>query len=151
MSVPYVSGPDILDLTLGLTPDCILKLMGSASLQIGQVARRTGLSIDAIRFYEKSGLLPQPCRPNGGYRLYNQQEIRDLEFIQKAPYNRELSCDQIADMSPYLRGVELQTMERGLAGALRHCKNVLREPPQHDDSCPVLKQITRRQTKGRKA
>jgi DNA-binding transcriptional MerR regulator len=33
--------------------------MGTASLQIGRVAQKTGLSVDAIRFYEKSGLLPR--------------------------------------------------------------------------------------------
>lgn len=58
--------------------------MGSASLQIGQVAQRTGLSVDAIRFYEKSGLLARPARTQGGYRLYEEREVADLEFIQKA-------------------------------------------------------------------
>src|SRR5213080_1201043 len=55
-----------------------------ASLQIGQVAKRTGLTVDAIRFYEKSGLLPRPARTEGGYRLYHEREVADLEFIQKA-------------------------------------------------------------------
>ena len=58
--------------------------MGTASLQIGQVAQKTGLSVDAIRFYEKSGLLPRPARTQGGYRLYEEREVADLEFIQKA-------------------------------------------------------------------
>jgi DNA-binding transcriptional MerR regulator len=62
----------------------MLGLMGIASLQIGQVAHKTGLSVDAIRFYEKSGLLPRPARTQGGYRLYAEREIADLEFIQKA-------------------------------------------------------------------
>src|SRR5258708_29519054 len=54
------------------------------SIQIGQVAWRTGLSVDAIRFYEKAGLLPRPARTESGYRLYQQREVADLEFIQKA-------------------------------------------------------------------
>src|SRR5712671_368830 len=58
--------------------------MGVTLLQIGQVAHKTGLSIDAIRFYEKAGLLPQPARTQAGYRLYREQEVADLEFIQKA-------------------------------------------------------------------
>src|SRR5258708_7848572 len=62
----------------------MLKMMGTASLQIGKVALRTGLSVDAIRFYEKSGLLPRPTRTRGGYRLYHEREIADLEFIQQA-------------------------------------------------------------------
>src|SRR5713226_4807578 len=58
--------------------------MGMQPLQIGQVAQKTGLSVDAIRFYEKAGLLPRPARTEGGYRLYHQREVADLEFIQKA-------------------------------------------------------------------
>src|SRR6266567_5723425 len=54
------------------------------SLQIGQVAKRTGLTVDAIRFYEKLGLLPRPARTDGGYRLYHEREVADLEFIQKS-------------------------------------------------------------------
>ena len=53
-------------------------------LQIGRVAQRTGLSADTIRFYEKAGLLPRPARSSGGYRLYGEHAIADLEFIQKA-------------------------------------------------------------------
>ena len=62
----------------------MLGVMGTASLQIGQVAQKTGLSVDAIRFYEKSGLLARPARTQGGYRLYEEREVADLEFIQKA-------------------------------------------------------------------
>lgn len=55
-----------------------------ASLHIGKVANRTGLTVDAIRFYEKTGLAPRPARTEGGYRLYHEREVADLEFIQKA-------------------------------------------------------------------
>src|ERR1700691_6072595 len=58
--------------------------MGIAPLQIGQVAQKTGLSVDAIRFYERSGQLPRTARTQSGYRLYEEREIADLEFIQKA-------------------------------------------------------------------
>jgi len=54
------------------------------TLQIGQVARRTGVSIDAIRFYEKAGLLPAPARSSGRYRLYDARALEDVAFIQKA-------------------------------------------------------------------
>src|SRR5216684_6583894 len=58
--------------------------MDTESLQIGQVSQRTGLSVDAIRFYEKAGLLPRPARTQGGYRVYQQREVADLKFIQQA-------------------------------------------------------------------
>src|SRR5947209_12516906 len=53
-------------------------------IQIGKVAEQTGLSIDTIRFYQKIGLVEQPARSEGGFRLFSETEIRHLVFIQKA-------------------------------------------------------------------
>ena len=53
-------------------------------VQIGKVARTTGLSVDTIRFYEKEGLLRQPERSEGGFRLYSSRDIENLHFIHKA-------------------------------------------------------------------
>jgi MerR family mercuric resistance operon transcriptional regulator len=146
--------------------------MDASSLQIGQVAQRTGLSIDAIRFYERSGLLPHPPRTLGGFRLYHEQEVADLEFIQRAQQLgfslneiRELFsiqrhphevCVHVRDLiSQKLRIVrakitELQAMETELTGALRKCSTALRQPSKHQDSCPVLEAMTKRQTRGKK-
>jgi DNA-binding transcriptional MerR regulator len=55
-----------------------------ALLQIGKVSERTGLSIHAIRFYEKEGLLQTPARRPGGFRLYSGETVERLLFIQKA-------------------------------------------------------------------
>jgi MerR family mercuric resistance operon transcriptional regulator len=138
--------------------------MGTASLQIGQVARKTGLSVDAIRFYEKSGLLPRPARTQSGYRLYQEREVADLDFIQKAQQLgfslneiRELFsiqrhphevCEHVRDLISQKLAVvrakiaELQRLEAELGGALRQCRSALRQPSKHRDSCPVLEAIT---------
>jgi DNA-binding transcriptional MerR regulator len=140
-------------------------VMGTTSLQIGQVAQKTGLSVDAIRFYEKSGLLPRPARTQGGYRLYEEREVADLEFIQKAQQLgfslneiRELFsiqrhphdvCEHVRDLIAQKLGVvrakiaELQRLETELTGALRQCRTALRQPSKHRDSCPVLDAITK--------
>lgn len=53
-------------------------------LKIGEVARGTGLSVKAIRFYEKIGLIPASQRIVGsGYRLYTEGDIRRLRLIQR--------------------------------------------------------------------
>jgi DNA-binding transcriptional MerR regulator len=50
-------------------------------MRIGELAKKTGLSIDAIRFYEKSGLIKGPERSEGGYREFNKDAVAAIEFI----------------------------------------------------------------------
>ncbi len=49
-------------------------------LTIGEIARRTGLSVSAIRFYEERGLI-EPVRTGGNQRRFPRSDIRRLSFI----------------------------------------------------------------------
>ena len=49
-------------------------------LSIGEVSRRTGLAVSAIRFYEEQGLV-QPGRSPSGHRRFRPSDIRRLSFI----------------------------------------------------------------------
>jgi DNA-binding transcriptional MerR regulator len=51
---------------------------------IGDVARRTGVTVPTIRYYEEIGLLPVPPRSSSGYRRYSAGTLEDLRFIKKA-------------------------------------------------------------------
>lgn len=53
-------------------------------LSIGKLARAANVSIDTIRFYEKSGLLPQPARRPSGFREYSELDLRQLTFVRRA-------------------------------------------------------------------
>ena len=53
-------------------------------LEIGELANLTGLSIKTIRYYETRGLLEQPPRTEGGYRIYRPEEVARLRFVQRA-------------------------------------------------------------------
>jgi DNA-binding transcriptional MerR regulator len=44
-------------------------------MQIGIAAKKVGLSVDAIRFYERNALIPRPPRTQGGFRQYGQSDI----------------------------------------------------------------------------
>lgn len=55
-----------------------------APLSIGQLAKASGVGIDAIRFYERKGLLPVAARSASGYRLYVRQDADRLAFIRRA-------------------------------------------------------------------
>ena len=46
-------------------------------MKIGEVSRLSGIGIEALRFYEKQGLLGRPARTESGYRLYGA-EVRDV-------------------------------------------------------------------------
>lgn len=50
-------------------------------MKIGELSKKTGLSIDAIRFYEKSGLIKGPTRTESGYREFNDDAVALVEFI----------------------------------------------------------------------
>jgi len=52
-------------------------------MQIGIVAKKIGLSVDAIRFYERNGLLPRPPRTQGGFRRYGESDVETLAFVRR--------------------------------------------------------------------
>ena len=54
------------------------------NLTIGKIARRAGLGIETVRFYEKEGLLHEPQRSEANYRLYPEEEVARLNFIRRA-------------------------------------------------------------------
>ena len=56
----------------------------AGTVQIGKAARLAGISVDAIRFYQKLGLVKGTSRTAGGYRLFNGEQIRDLKFVRHA-------------------------------------------------------------------
>jgi len=58
-----------------LTPDL---------LTIGQVAKSTGLTVDAVRFYERKKLIHEPQRNASGYRQYSYDAIRKIVFVKRA-------------------------------------------------------------------
>lgn len=58
--------------------------VGDKLLKIGEVAKQTGIGIETLRFYERSGLLDEPVRTEAGYRLYGANALNTLEFIKRA-------------------------------------------------------------------
>ena len=55
-----------------------------ADMRIGDLAEQSGLSPTALRYYEKSGLLPAPHRTASGYRVYDVGVLPRLAFIRAA-------------------------------------------------------------------
>jgi Cd(II)/Pb(II)-responsive transcriptional regulator len=51
-------------------------------LKIGELAKRSGCSVQAIRYYEKEGLIPLAPRSEGNFRLYGSPALEKLSFIK---------------------------------------------------------------------
>jgi DNA-binding transcriptional MerR regulator len=59
-------------------------------MQIGELARTSGIHLETIRYYEREGVLPRPARLANGRRTYDSIDARRLGFIRRA---RELGFD----------------------------------------------------------
>ena len=58
--------------------------MEQTEFRIGEVATRAGVSVDAVRYYERLRLLPRAQRSTGGFRLFGPESIERVQFIKHA-------------------------------------------------------------------
>lgn len=58
--------------------------MKKLTLTIGRAAKKLGISIETIRYYERIGLISQPIKPTLGYRTYDKDILARLTFIKRA-------------------------------------------------------------------
>lgn len=124
-------------------------------MKIGELAQRSGVGIDTVRFYEREGLLPKAQRLASGYRVYAPDDLKRLRFVRRAkalgftlPEIRDLlalSGQRTGDMAALrslaadkLAGVdariaELQRVRAGLQALVAAC-------PGHGAlaHCPIL-------------
>lgn len=65
--------------------------------QIGELAKRCGVSTDTLRFYEKNDLIAPATRTESGYRLYDEKSQQQVTFILKAK-ELGLSLEEIKEL-----------------------------------------------------
>jgi len=53
-------------------------------LRIGEVANKSHVGVETVRFYEREGLIALPKRNVSGYRQYSESAIKQIQFIQHA-------------------------------------------------------------------
>ena len=124
-------------------------------MRIGELAKTTGIGIDAIRFYERHGLLPEPKRRESGYRTYAVDDVHLLQFIARAKQLGfslqeirellELSNARDTDVASVKAATEkkLQDVERRLAEMTRirdGLRTLIERCPGHGspENCPIL-------------
>ncbi len=128
------------------------------SMTIGQVARKTGLGIETIRFYERKGLVQEPQRKDSGYRQYQQQDVDRLLFIQQAK-TLGFTLSEIHELlslkvSPHTSSREIKKIAQSkladieariklLKRMQRTLKKLVEQCPGHGpaDHCPILEAL----------
>ena len=141
-------------------------------IQIGQVARQTGVSVDAIRFYEKQRLLGPSRRTEGGFRVFGNEDLQHIQFIRRAQelgfslteirelivlQGRQLeACSHVRDMLTTKLGAvrqkisSLRKLERQLVGDLNACEQRLQIRSKDHNNCPVLNALAEPASRRRK-
>jgi len=71
-------------LTLESRLECIISAVSKRAIQIGEISRRSGVSIDTVRYYEKRNLIHSVTRTHGGFRLFTPHTIEQIKFIKQA-------------------------------------------------------------------
>ena len=108
-------------------------------ISIGQLARRTGVAVSALRFYEEKGLL-QPLRTSGNQRKYLRSDIRRVSFILIAQ-KLGLGLAQIeAHLAELPQGrnptlTDWQRISRAMRGAIDDRINLLTRTRNQLDQC----------------
>ena len=139
----------------------------NTTYQIGELAARSGLTPDTLRYYERLGLLAPAKRTSGGFRVYPAETVDRLRFVKQAQMvgltlheiaalvtyrdagglNR---CGQVRDLlRTKLEEVEgklreFEEFRQTLSQYLRDCDQTLAESPHANrttDTCPVLEDL----------
>ena len=125
-----------------------------SALKIGEVAKRSEVGIETIRYYERQGLLAEPERRPSGYRQYDESVVSRLQFIRNAKelgftlaeikellglwfdvntkcvHVRQRAEQKITNIEEKIRS--LQKMKRSLKKIINQCEN-----RDAVDDCPL--------------
>nr|WP_086941064.1 Cu(I)-responsive transcriptional regulator [Thaumasiovibrio occultus] len=127
-------------------------------MNISDVAKQTGLTAKAIRFYEQRGLIAPPHRADNGYRDYNAAQVAELVLIKRAKLIgfsldecqalvalsrdperssadvKQHALEKLAEIDQRIR--ELKAMKQTLTDLTQQC------PGDSSPCCPILKALS---------
>jgi MerR family transcriptional regulator, copper efflux regulator len=128
-----------------------------SNLGIGQLAKRAGVAVDTVRYYERNQLLNPARRLASGYRRYGEAELKRLRFIRRAKalgfaledIRALLSLSDERNVAKVKRAAEakladieqrideLERIRGGLRALIRAC-------PGHGraEACPILNALS---------
>ena len=125
------------------------------AMKIGEVAKRSNIGIETIRYYEREGLLLEPERRPSGYRQYDESTVERLDYLRGAKelgftlaeirellelsFAAHVGCDhvrqraeaKVADIEGKIRS--LQRMKRSLGKIVERCR-----AKNSTEDCPLV-------------
>jgi len=128
-------------------------------LTIGELAKRGGVNLETVRYYERKGLLPKPPRTSSGYRAFPADAVRRIRFIKRAQelgfslreieellalrvrpgstmaHVRECAATKVADIEEKIR--TLKSMKKALEGLTATCCG-----DGAAGDCPILESLS---------
>lgn len=128
-------------------------------MKIGELSAASGTTIESIRFYEREGLIAEPGRTDGNYRVYGDEHVQRLVFIRRCR-SLDMALDEVrvllgfkdapsancADVNAVLdehighvtgRVQELRGLERQLRELRSQCLSI-----ESGADCGILKQLS---------
>jgi len=112
-------------------------------MRTGELARRAGVDVQTVRYYEREGLLVAPARTPAGYRLYGPEHLERLHFVRHCrsldmpladikrllalASDRSVSCDEVNVLVEVhldrirAKRVALEQLESKLSGLRGQC------------------------------
>lgn len=128
--------------------------------RIGEVAKRVGMTVEGLRFYERRGLIRPAARTPSRYRLYGEPEVQALLFV-KAAQEMGFSLGEIEELLAMRQGKGdgceamrdrlagkldavrhkiklLRKLEKDLMSGVERCDEHIRKGLRHE--CPVLEE-----------
>lgn len=127
--------------------------MPTHAFTVRKLADTAGVGVEAVRFYQRRGLMREPQREGNGFRQYSQEDVRRLQFIKRAQdlgfslddvatlvslsadtdqdRVREIAQQRIVDIRQ--RAAQLSAMASALEGMVSCCQ---RSSPH--EACPII-------------
>lgn len=129
------------------------------TFRIGELASLTESSVETIRYYEKEGLLPQPLRSSGNYRLYNENHLDRLKFIRHCRsldmtlgdirillHHRDAPVDSCVDVNilldKHIRAINNRVAELMQLKAHLLCLQQQCTTPSPNNACGILRALS---------
>lgn len=129
----------------------------SRTYTIGQLAAEAGVNVETVRYYQRRKLMPEPARPPGGTRRYDETDAERLRFIKRAQVmgfalvdveslltlrarrscqkTRDLAASKLELVDSQIR--ELRRLRKELAQLVATCDRNVDEA-----ACPIIDRLT---------